>query len=177
MSGVQDETTSKQGTSADGAPAVVRPLLALSRTFPRDHPSIAAIRAFVEQELSESLHKAIRIGDVQQQADPVSASSTANLDGTFLQILIRVLPHTVEVNVLREPMDPTDLPNYSDSRANSFATWMAALLKRERLSQEAASRTLGVSVRTVSRWVTGQTRPRHRELQRIREVFGEIPFV
>jgi DNA-binding XRE family transcriptional regulator len=59
---------------------------------------------------------------------------------------------------------------------DSFASWMAAVLKREGLSQEAAARQLGVSVKTVSRWVGGETEPRLRELRRIREVFGEIPI-
>jgi transcriptional regulator with XRE-family HTH domain len=50
------------------------------------------------------------------------------------------------------------------------------VLKREGLSQEAAARQLGVSVKTVSRWVGGETEPRLRELRRIREVFGEVPI-
>lgn len=39
-----------------------------------------------------------------------------------------------------------------------------------------AARQLGVSVKTVSRWVGGATEPRLRDLRRIRELFGEIPF-
>jgi hypothetical protein len=31
-------------------------------------------------------------------------------------------------------------------------------------------------VKTVSRWVGGETEPRLRELRRIREVFGEAPL-
>ena len=50
------------------------------------------------------------------------------------------------------------------------------MLKREGLSQEAAARQLGVSVKTVSRWVGGETEPRLRELRRIQEVFGEAPL-
>ena len=57
----------------------------------------------------------------------------------------------------------------------SFAEWLAGVLKREGLSQEAAARQLGVSVKTVSRWVGGETEPRLRELRRIHEVFGEAP--
>jgi transcriptional regulator with XRE-family HTH domain len=50
------------------------------------------------------------------------------------------------------------------------------VLKREGLSQEAAARQLGVSVKTVSRWVGGETEPRLRDLRRIHEVFGEGPI-
>jgi transcriptional regulator with XRE-family HTH domain len=58
----------------------------------------------------------------------------------------------------------------------SFAEWLSGVLKREGLSQEAAARQLGVSVKTVSRWVGGETEPRLRELRRIHEVFGEAPL-
>jgi Helix-turn-helix len=58
----------------------------------------------------------------------------------------------------------------------SFAEWMAGVLRREGLTMEAAARQLGVSVKTVSRWVGGATEPRLRDLRRIRELFGEIPF-
>jgi transcriptional regulator with XRE-family HTH domain len=53
---------------------------------------------------------------------------------------------------------------------------MAQSLRREGLTMEAAARQLGVSVKTVSRWVGGTTEPRLRDLRRIRELFGEIPL-
>ncbi len=58
----------------------------------------------------------------------------------------------------------------------SFAEWMSTALRREGLTQEAAARQLGVSVKTVSRWVGGATEPRMRDLRRIQEVFGEVPL-
>src|ERR1035437_7679527 len=39
----------------------------------------------------------------------------------------------------------------------TFAEWMSSALRREGLTQEAAARQLGVSVKTVSRWVGGAT--------------------
>jgi hypothetical protein len=59
---------------------------------------------------------------------------------------------------------------------DTFAEWMAGVLRREGLTMEASARQLGVSVKTVSRWVGGATEPRLRDLRRIRELFGEIPF-
>ena len=59
---------------------------------------------------------------------------------------------------------------------SSFAEWMAGILRREGLTMESAARQLGVSVKTVSRWVGGTTEPRLRDLRRIHELFGEIPF-
>jgi DNA-binding XRE family transcriptional regulator len=62
------------------------------------------------------------------------------------------------------------------SQPASFAEWMSSALRREGLTQEAAARQLGVSVKTVSRWVGGTTEPRMRDLRRIQEVFGELPL-
>jgi hypothetical protein len=70
----------------------------------------------------------------------------------------------------------TTSPAAGDPDAESFADWMAGVLRREGLTMEAAARQLGVSVKTVSRWVGGATEPRLRDLRRIRELFGEIPF-
>jgi hypothetical protein len=58
----------------------------------------------------------------------------------------------------------------------SFAEWMSVALRREGLTQEAAARQLGVSVKTISRWVGGTTEPRMRDLRRIQEVFGTLPL-
>jgi DNA-binding XRE family transcriptional regulator len=67
---------------------------------------------------------------------------------------------------------PLGTPGHPDT----FAEWMSTALRREGLTQEAAARMLGVSVKTVSRWVGGATEPRMRDLRRIQEVFGEIPI-
>lgn len=63
-----------------------------------------------------------------------------------------------------------------DGHPDTFAEWMSSALRREGLTQEAAARQLGVSVKTVSRWVGGATEPRMRDLRRIQEVFGEVPL-
>ncbi|HEY5362155.1 MAG TPA: helix-turn-helix transcriptional regulator [Streptosporangiaceae bacterium] len=60
--------------------------------------------------------------------------------------------------------------------SGTFAEWMSSALRREGLTQEAAARQLGVSVKTVSRWVGGATEPRMRDLRRIQEVFGAVPL-
>jgi hypothetical protein len=60
--------------------------------------------------------------------------------------------------------------------APSFAAWLSARLRAEGLTMEAAARRLEVSTKTISRWVSGTTEPRLRDLYRIRDVFGEPPF-
>jgi DNA-binding XRE family transcriptional regulator len=58
----------------------------------------------------------------------------------------------------------------------TFAEWMSSALRSQNLTQEAAARQLGVSVKTISRWVGGTTEPRMRDLRRIQEVFGSLPL-
>ncbi|MDQ2873814.1 MAG: helix-turn-helix domain-containing protein [Actinomycetota bacterium] len=67
-------------------------------------------------------------------------------------------------------------PRREGQQAETFAAWMSSALRREGLTQEAAARQLGVSVKTVSRWVGGATEPRMRDLRRIQELFGEVPI-
>ena len=72
------------------------------------------------------------------------------------------------------PAEP--VPLGQPGQPATFAEWMSTALRREGLTQEAAARQLGVSVKTVSRWVGGATEPRMRDLRRIQEVFGEVPL-
>ena len=61
------------------------------------------------------------------------------------------------------------------TRRRSPTGW-PAVLRREGMTMEVAARQLGVSVKTVSRWVGGATEPRLRDLRRIRELFGDFPL-
>jgi DNA-binding XRE family transcriptional regulator len=72
------------------------------------------------------------------------------------------------------PAEP--VPLGGPGQPSTFAEWMSTALRREGLTQEAAARQLGVSVKTVSRWVGGATEPRMRDLRRIQEVFGQVPL-
>jgi DNA-binding XRE family transcriptional regulator len=72
--------------------------------------------------------------------------------------------------------DPAGPAGDAAGHPETFAAWMSSALRREGLTQEAAARQLGVSVKTVSRWVGGATEPRMRDLRRIQEVFGEVPL-
>ncbi len=73
------------------------------------------------------------------------------------------------------PSPPPDMIG-APGHPGTFAEWMSSALRREGLTQEAAARQLGVSVKTVSRWVGGATEPRMRDLRRIQEIFGEVPL-
>jgi hypothetical protein len=80
----------------------------------------------------------------------------------------------VPAQVVPTPAGPVTLGQ--PGHPATFAEWMSTALRREGLTQEAAARQLGVSVKTVSRWVGGATEPRMRDLRRIQEVFGQVPL-
>lgn len=181
-----------QHSGDQDGPVVVHPIVVLSKTFPARPSSIPDIRDFVRRNLADS---PLSVEDTRELQSAVAQAllDAASPDGAFIQVSFRIFPDEVEVDILKSPANPADLPAVKralaapEARAagggaqaadadDSFATWMAAVLKREGLSQEAAARQLGVSVKTVSRWVGGETEPRLRELRRIREVFGEVPI-
>ena len=173
----------------------VVPVVVVSQTFPARPSSIPDIRNFVrrclaQSPLSEEDNR--EVGQTVAQALLDAAGPTGAINVSF-----RIFPDHVEVDVLRSGPNlgtPTsvnaltsflsaggsgalreagDAPN---GDASSFADWMAGMLRREGMTMEAAARQLGVSVKTVSRWVGGATEPRLRDLRRIRELFGDIPF-
>jgi hypothetical protein len=176
----------------------VVPVVVLSQTFPARPSSIPDIRDFVrrclaQSPLSEEDNR--EVGETVAQALLEAAGPTGAITVSF-----RIFPGHVEVDVLRSGPQvgtPAGLDALSsilapDARGGhpaidhgvppgepaetAFADWMAGVLRREGLTMEAAARQLGVSVRTVSRWVGGTTEPRLRDLRRIRELFGDFPL-
>jgi DNA-binding XRE family transcriptional regulator len=166
------------GTVVPGEAVVVDPVFVVTQTFPARPSSIPEIRDFVLRYLrdapltaegSQQVHHAV-LGALLDAASP---------DGGQIQVCFRIFPDGVEVDVLRGPASAgSTFPKVHRDRPEhrSFAEWIAGMLKREGLSQEAAARQLGVSVKTVSRWVGGETEPRLRDLRRIQELFGEAPL-
>jgi hypothetical protein len=182
----------------------VVPVVVVSQTFPARPSSIPDIRDFVrrclaQSPLSEEDNR--EVGQTVAQALLDAAGPTGAINVSF-----RIFPDHVEVDVLRSgpnlgtptsvnaltsflnsggsvPLragtngtDAAEGANGANGDASSFADWMAGMLRREGMTMEAAARQLGVSVKTVSRWVGGATEPRLRDLRRIRELFGDIPF-
>ena len=176
----------------------VVPVVVVSQTFPARPSSIPDIRDFVrrclaQSPLSEEDNR--EVGQTVAQALLDAAGPTGAINVSF-----RIFPDHVEVDVLRSgpnlgtPTSVNALTSFLNSGgsaasgalraagdgagedASSFADWMAGMLRREGMTMEAAARQLRVSVKTVSRWVGGATEPRLRDLRRIRELFGDIPF-
>ena len=174
----------------------VVPVVVLSQTFPARPSSIPDIRDFVRRCLSQSPlseEDNREVGETVAHALLEAAGETGAINVSF-----RIFPDHVEVDVLRsgaqvgtpagldalasllksqQHPEPAGLgPAGYDESDTGFAEWMANALRREGMTMEVAARQLGVSVKTVSRWVGGTTAPRLRDLRRIRELFGDFPL-
>jgi Helix-turn-helix len=182
----------------------VVPVVVLSQTFPARPSSIPDVRDFVrhclaQSPLSEEDNR--EVGETVAHALLEAAGPTGAINVSF-----RIFPDHVEVDVLRSgahvgsPAGLDALTSLLKSDAmqmgsavggrdgagqagrggstdeTAFADWMSSALRREGMTMEVAARQLGVSVKTVSRWVGGSTEPRLRDLRRIRELFGDFPL-
>jgi DNA-binding XRE family transcriptional regulator len=112
-----------------------------------------------------------QVGPQAQNAYPAQLSQAAQLTHAIRQGQPQAPAGPAAGDHAAAP-DPPVGPEASET----FAKWMSSALRREGMTQEAAARQLGVSVKTVSRWVGGATEPRMRDLRRIQEVFGEVPL-
>ncbi|XVU22679.1 helix-turn-helix domain-containing protein [Actinoplanes sp. CA-054009] len=155
------------------------PLVIVTRTFPPRASSLPDVRDFVRRRLTPQI---LSEDDVRALCDQVAdlLLESAGQDG-LIQVSLRIHPSQAEVDVLFTPkgddaeQPPAPAPPVG-APAVSFAVWLSGSLRREGMTLEAAARRLDVSVKTVSRWVNGATEPRLRDLSRIREIFGELPF-
>jgi DNA-binding XRE family transcriptional regulator len=143
-----------------------------------------AFRIFPEHVEVDVLHSDTAIqpptmpGPPVSMVQPVQVSPAA--DGASPASQASALTQAVRSAVPSGPGHPgltgPDTVPGDPGHSGTFAEWMSSALRREGLTQEAAARQLGVSVKTVSRWVGGATEPRMRDLRRIQEVFGEVPL-
>ena len=179
------------GNGHGDGPIEVVPVVVLSQTFPARPSWIPEIRDFVRRCLGESplTEEGNReVGETVFRALLDAAGPTG-----AIQVSFRIFPEHVEVDVLHSNQQPGEVTGQQpvaaqprpvaaasrpavEGRPATFADWMSTALRREGLTQEAAARQLGVSVKTVGRWVGGETEPRLRDLRRIQELFGDLPF-
>jgi DNA-binding transcriptional regulator YiaG len=131
-----------------------------------------AFRIFPEHVEVDVLHSDSTIPDGSGQPGPMVPVRPASVNA---QAQAQV-PATPAAQPAQSPKEAAAVAAADEKHTGSFAEWMSSALRREGMTQEAAARQLGVSVKTVSRWVGGATQPRMRDLKRIREVFGEVPL-
>lgn len=195
----------KAGDAISDNIAVV-PVVVVSQTFPARPSSIPDIRDFVRRCLDQSPlteQDTREVGETVSRALLDAAGPTGAISVSFRifpdHVEVDVLKSGPQVgapagldaltSLMRTHQAAGDPPAAGSAGTDparqvaadgdaepSFADWMAGVLRREGLTMEAAAKQLGVSVKTVSRWVGGATEPRLRDLRRIRELFGEIPF-
>jgi hypothetical protein len=183
----------------------VVPVVVVSQTFPARPSSIPDIRDFVRRCLAQSPlseEDTREVGETVSQALLEAAGPTGAISVSFRifpdHVEVDVLrsgpqfnsaPGLDALTSLLQAREAAAVPPAVDAAAPardpadgdqdptaSFAEWMTGVLRREGLTIESAARQLGVSVKTVSRWVGGSTEPRLRDLRRIHELFGEVPF-
>ncbi|MDT7804396.1 MAG: hypothetical protein QOI78_7829 [Actinomycetota bacterium] len=151
-----------------------------TKVFPARPSAVPEIREFLRGCLADS---------------PLAESEDRELGNTILSTLLaaagpagmieiscRKYPGRVEFDVLPsatahlDPAAPEPSRPEEPDAAESFAEWMTEALRRTGTTREAAAQRLGVSVKTVNRWIGGQTEPRLRELRRIQDQFGDVPL-
>lgn len=180
----------------------VLPVVVVMQDFPARPSSVPVIRDFVRKQLAQTPLSADEIRTLGQRVADVLLDAAGT--GGTIQVSLRIFANGAEIDVLQgnqgiaagntvavtspppdggsagpKPVSETssgagDGP--SDGTDVPFAEWLADALRREGMTMEAAARQLKVSVKTVSRWVGGVTEPRLRDLARIREIFGDMPF-
>jgi DNA-binding transcriptional regulator YiaG len=156
-------------------PVEVLPVVVVSKTFPARPSSIPEIQEFVRNSLSDSPLDDAGNRELTQTVFRALLAAAGPV-GT-IQISFRIFPEQVEIDVLHsESGVPPQTQENIRQAEGTFAQWMTGVLRREGLTQQDVAKQLGVSVRTVSRWVGGETEPRMRDLRRLRERFGDLPL-
>ena len=186
---VAESIVRQYGESIEILPVVVR-----TRVFTARPSAVPEIQDFVRRCLLDSPLSESDNRDVNRTILRVLLAAAG--PAGKIQVSCRRYPDRVELDLLpstsvhlypvggrpdgqiplhsAEPPPAEPLPAAPVAAASSFAEWMAEALRREGITQGTAARQLGVSVKTVSRWVSGETEPRLRELRRIQERFGDV---
>jgi DNA-binding XRE family transcriptional regulator len=81
-----------------------------------------------------------------------------------IELLVTVRGNQVSVSATPAP-----------ARLQTFASWLKFRLDEQRLTKVALADRLGVSERTIRRWLAGETEPRFQELLRISSLLGNPP--
>ena len=141
-----------------------------------------AFRIFPEHVEVDVLHSDNQIQPLKTAPNGSAGAQAAERPGSDHTVTTTAVPVAAagaagaDTSVAGAPGEFAGAAPGTPGHPDTFADWMSTALRREGLTQEAAARMLGVSVKTVSRWVGGATEPRMRDLRRIQEVFGEVPI-
>jgi DNA-binding XRE family transcriptional regulator len=137
-----------------------RPAGVVSRSFPISGSTFEDVREFVREYLRGAPEESSGLEEIA-----AAAAQAAGQGAQPVYLTIRMFTDHVELMVGSSP-----------ASGLRFREWFADALRRDGLSQEAAARRLGVSLKTVNRWLRGHSEPRMRELRRVRQEFGQPPL-
>ena len=149
-----------------GREVFVSPVVVASQAFPARPGSIPDAEQFVREALDPVTLEAEENQALYDAITTALLAAAGPKDGVF-DVTVRIFPDGVEVEVLHGA-SVRRVPAASEP----FADWLNGVLRGQGLSQQAAAQRIGVSVRTISRWLRGDTEPRLRDLRRVHEIFG-----
>jgi hypothetical protein len=120
-----------------------------------------------------------RIGRRFAEGDPsteeaLTAALTEAIGTVVEQLGSPVRPIDLLVTVRSDRVSVSEAPARGAQPA-SFASWLKLRLEDRGLSKVGLAGRLGVSERTVRRWLAGQTEPRFQELVKISGLLGNSP--
>jgi hypothetical protein len=159
------------GTRREAAPPRIAPSL-VRRSFDRDESIATRIGDFVKEQTSRSRRSQESAAQVAEMIAQAVTAARSRAPSSVIEVKLRITNRQVDVEFSKAPGRGS---GEAQAAPETFAQWFAGLLRAGRTSQEAAARRIGVSLKTVNRWVHGETEPRLRELRMIREAFGEVP--
>lgn len=160
---------------ARGESIEVVPVEIVTKIFPARPSSVPGIREFVRQSLADA-----PLAEAEER-EVGNTILRALLDAAgpagALEVVCRKYSGRVEVDVVPARAGspgPVAAPPAAAPPAASFADWLAEALRNNGISKETAAERLGVSAKTMTRWLGGQTEPRLRDLRRIEDRFGTV---
>ncbi|MFD8492635.1 multiprotein-bridging factor 1 family protein [Amycolatopsis sp. NPDC059657] len=148
----------------------VLPVVITTSVFRARPSSVPEIQNFLRRCLSDS---PLTEADSREVGKTIYNALLEAAGSGMIQVSCRRYPNRVEFDVLpaETPLLP---PPARQEPTATFAEWMAETLRAKGITRETAAGRLGVSPKTVARWLGGQTEPRLRELRRIQEEFGDV---
>ncbi|MDX6239319.1 MAG: hypothetical protein QOG10_4134 [Kribbellaceae bacterium] len=148
----------------------ISPVVVVAHTFPARPGSLPDAEVFVREAL-EPVDLEPAEGVALFDAITTAMLAAAGPSNGSFDVTVRLFPDGVEVEVLHGAA-MRRLGTSPRVGEEPFADWLNGVLLRNDLSQQAAARRIGVSVRTISRWLRGDTEPRLRDLRRVHSLFG-----
>ncbi|NEA36507.1 helix-turn-helix transcriptional regulator [Streptomyces sp. SID13031] len=151
----------------------ISPVVVVTHTFPARPGALPDAELFVREALEPVELEPVESRALYNAITSALLAAAGPAEGVF-DVTVRLFPDGVEVEVLHGAAS-RGLGTATRVGEEPFADWLTAVLRRQGLSQQAAAQRIGVSVRTVSRWLSGVTEPRLRDLRRVHAIFGSPP--